>query len=309
MEVPSGKLRSRIGVALIAMFTVLVAGCGAAVAQPKTSSTASSSAHVKFDSKIAALLPSSVRTHGSISVGSEIDYPPFEFIASNGTPVGFDIDLGHAIGEVLGIKFDFVNAQFASIIPSLQSGRYEIGMSAFTDSLVREQVVNFVDYVQAGEVIVVPKGNPLGISGITDLCGRAVAALAGSVAIGVLQTYSQKCVAAGKKAIVVPTFPNQDATNLAVSSGRAAAMDIGAAIAGYLVKTTGHFQVVGGLVDKQLYGIAVPKGSTALEHAIQAALQSLIKSGAYQQLLKKWGMGSFGISRVMINGGGSLPVA
>ena len=61
-----------------------------------------------------------------------------------------DVDLGHAIGDLLGLKFNFVNSTFDTIIPGLESGKYDIGMSSFTDTKEREATVDFVTYYSAG---------------------------------------------------------------------------------------------------------------------------------------------------------------
>ena len=61
-----------------------------------------------------------------------------------------DADLAKAIFPLLGLKVNIVNATFDTIIPGLTSGKFDVGMSSFTDTKAREKVVNFVDYFQAG---------------------------------------------------------------------------------------------------------------------------------------------------------------
>ena len=101
--------------------------------------------------KIAAEVPKSIASKGTLIVASDATYAPMEFVATNGkTVIGVDADLAKAIGGVLGLKVKVVNASFDRIIPGLQSGKYDIGMSAFTDTKARQKVVDFVTYFSAG---------------------------------------------------------------------------------------------------------------------------------------------------------------
>ena len=96
-----------------------------------------------------------------------------EFIATNGhTVVGVDADLAKAIGGVLGLKFKVENANFDSIIPGLQSGKYDLGMSAFTDTKAREKVVDFVTYFSAGTSFYVKASGGPTVKSLADLCGQ-----------------------------------------------------------------------------------------------------------------------------------------
>ena len=101
--------------------------------------------------KIANEVPSKIRSKGTLTVASDATYAPMEFIASNGkTVVGVDADLAKDLGTVLGLNFKVVNATFATIIPGIKSGKYDVGMSSFTDTKARQKVVDFVTYFSAG---------------------------------------------------------------------------------------------------------------------------------------------------------------
>src|SRR6185295_20316471 len=105
-------------------------------------------------------------------VATDATYAPNEFIDSDGkTVVGMDPDLAKAIGAVLHRKVKVVNATFDSIIPGLASGKYDLGMSSFTDTKEREKVVDFVTYFSAGTAFYVKaKGGPK-IASLAALCG------------------------------------------------------------------------------------------------------------------------------------------
>ena len=65
-------------------------------------------------------------------------YAPNEFKDSSGKIVGFDVDLMNAIATMLGLTAEYREAEFDKIIPAIQGGTYDVGMSSFTDTKERE---------------------------------------------------------------------------------------------------------------------------------------------------------------------------
>ena len=103
------------------------------------------------NAKIAAEVPAKIKAKGTLVVAADATYAPNEFIGSDGSTVmGMDADLAKALAGVLGLKVNVVNASFDTIIPGLASGKYDLGMSSFTDTKAREKVVDFVTYFSAG---------------------------------------------------------------------------------------------------------------------------------------------------------------
>ena len=70
----------------------------------------------------------------------------------SGKIVGFDVDLMNAIAATLGLTPEYREADFAKIIPSIQGGTFNVGMSSFTDTKEREETVDFVTYFSAGSL-------------------------------------------------------------------------------------------------------------------------------------------------------------
>ena len=90
----------KIRMGMVGLCTAVLAAtsaCGSGSSSPKAETPAASK-----DSKIAALLPQAVKDTGVIKVGSDATYPPMEFLEGGKTLSGFDIDLGNALGQVLG---------------------------------------------------------------------------------------------------------------------------------------------------------------------------------------------------------------
>jgi polar amino acid transport system substrate-binding protein len=249
---------------------------------------------------IAATVPANVKSKGTLTVAMDATYAPDEFIAPNGsTIVGMDADLSTAITQVLGLKAKLVNATFDTIIPGIQSGKYDMGASSFTDTIARQKVVDFVDYFTAGEGYYVKSGSPLAFNGLASLCGHSVAVESGTTEESDAKAQAKKCTS-GK--VTVLSFGNQSQANLAVSSGRA---DVGFAdsqVAGYIVATSnGVFQNSGTSFEVAPYGLALPKGN-GMAAPVQAAVNYLIGNGVYGQILTKWGVQSGAVTSSVVNG-------
>lgn len=289
--------------ALIAVVSVL-AGCGSSKSSSSSSgSTAMTAATASKDAAAAAKLPSGFT--GPITVAMDASYPPNEFFDTDGkTIIGMDADLAKAIGTTLGVPVQLKNVSFDAIIPGLQAGKYDIGMSSFTDNKEREKVVDMVDYLTAGTGFYTSAAKPAAVTGLDSLCGLTVAVEKGTVQADDATAQSKKCKADGKDAVTVSIFPDQNGANLAITSGKA---DVGMAdspVASYIVEQSGgKLTRIDAKYDYGTapYGIAIPKNS-GLTPAIQAAVQKLMDNGAYDAILKKWKIDDEGVQKATING-------
>ena len=101
---------------------------------------------------IAATVPADLKSGGRLVIGVNLPYAPNEFRDSYGKLVGFDVDLMNAVTRTLGLTPDYREVAFDAIIPAVQTGDFHVGMSSFTDTRVREQMVDFVNYFEAGSL-------------------------------------------------------------------------------------------------------------------------------------------------------------
>lgn len=281
----------------VAVAVAALAGCGTnGASSPAPSASSVLEAPQRVDA-VASLVPATIASKGTLTFAMDATYPPDEFMSSDGhTIVGFDADIANALAPVMGLKPVLLNVTFDNIIPGLQSGKYDVGLSSFTDTREREKVVDFVTYFQAGEGFYVKAGSGKKFDGLASLCGHTVAVENGTVSQTDAQGQAQKCD------VKILTFDTQNEVNLAVSSGRA---DVGFAdsqVVDYIVKqANGQFETTGSAFAVAPYGIAVQKGS-GLAEAVLAALQSLIKDGTYTKILDTWGVKDGAISTPVING-------
>jgi polar amino acid transport system substrate-binding protein len=293
------KLSLLGGLALVVLVAVLAAGCGGG----GTSSTTPATGSTAVNQAIAAEVPAAIKSKGTLTVAADATYAPNEFIGADGKTVeGMSPDLGHALGRVMGLKFDFVNASFDSIIPGLSSGKYDIGFSSFTDTKEREKVVDFVTYFSAGTSFYVNASGGPTINSLADLCGHSVGVERGTIQADDATAQSKKCTAEGKPGVTVKVYPDQNAANLAISSGRQEVGMADSPVAAYIVKqSNGQFKLTGTPYNTAPYGIAIPKGN-GMAKPILDALKELMSNGTYKAILTKWGVQEGAITNPVING-------
>jgi polar amino acid transport system substrate-binding protein len=284
---------------------VAVAGCGSSNNSSTSSGTTSSSTSAAAggaDSKVVALVPAAVKSKGALKVAADATYAPNEFIKpGTKTVVGMDADLAQALAKVMGLKANVVNATFDAIIPGLAAGKYDLGLSSFTDTKEREKTVDFVTYFSAGTAFYTKTDGPA-INALADLCGHKVAVEKGTTQADDSTAQGKKCKAAGKPGVTVQTYPDQNGANLALSSGRAEVGMADSPVAAYLVKqSSGQFKLSGQPYGTAPYGIAIPKGN-GMAKPVLAALKVLIANGSYAKILKTWGVADGAITDPTING-------
>jgi polar amino acid transport system substrate-binding protein len=250
--------------------------------------------------EIAATLPDEIRNSGRLIVGVNIPYPPNEFKNSDGEIVGFDVDLMNAVAGVLGLKAEYKESDFAKIIPAIDGGTYNVGMSSFTDTREREKQVDFVTYFSAGTLWAQRPGEAVDPE---NACGKKVAVQATTIQeTDELPTKSKACVDAGKPEIEILKFDGQDAVTNAVVLGQADAMSADSPVTAYAIRqSNGKLEGAGAIFDSAPYGWPVKKGSP-LAQSLLKALEHLIETGDYKTVAANWGVESGMIEKPVING-------
>jgi polar amino acid transport system substrate-binding protein len=281
-------------VALLAV-SLVAAGCGGDNNNTTTTGggtankTATPGINVAKDPKIAAEVPKSIASKGTLTVAADATYPPNEFIAPDGhTVIGMDADLAKALAQAMGLKADVKNVTFDAIIPGLAANKYDLGMSSFTVTKEREKTVDFVSYAIAGTSFFVKAQGGPNIQSLADLCGHSVAAERGTTQEADATAQDKKCKAAGKPGVTVQVFPDQNAVNLALSSGRAEVDMSDSPPAAYAVEqSNGQFKLTGTQYGVAAYGIAMPKGN-GLAKPVLDALKKVMADGTYTRIFTYW---------------------
>jgi polar amino acid transport system substrate-binding protein len=294
--------RARAVIASIAATTALGAlltGC-ATDSDPAEGATQA----VEVRPELRAMLPGELRAESArIAVGTESGYPPFEYTNVAGRIVGFEIDLFDAASKRLGLKYNFVDMPFDSLLGELYASNVNALAAAMSDTSERQIDYDFVDYYNDSDAIMVPAGNPEGIKVLADLCGRVVAVLTGSTQADALAALNAKeCSAKRAKVLQFDT----DADALAqVQAGKADAELTQWSTGAYNAKQIGSgdiFEVANTeIINPTPLGFVFLKGDVEMVRAYQAALQSLIDDGTYAQILEKHDLSAGALETATVN--------
>lgn len=249
--------------------------------------------------EIAAMVPDDVRASGTLTIGTNPPFAPFEFKDSQGAIIGLEMDLGRAVASVLGLEFEPQDMDFSLILPAVQAGTLDAGISGFTDTEERRRNFDFVNYLYAGVQWAERPGNNVNPD---DACGLTVAVQKTTYAeTDDVRPKSEECVAAGKEPITILSYDTSDNAALSAMVGRADAFSGDSPISAWAVeKSDGKLQLVGEMFDSAPFGFAVPKDSE-LGLAIAAAVQYLIDSGTYAEILAQWNIHDGLVDEAMIN--------
>ncbi len=289
----------------LALLSLLLSSC--APAKEVVVVTATPPPATAVPTAVVPLPAGAVSQPGKLLICTDFPYPPQEFYDEKGQPQGLDVEIGTEIATRLGVKVEFVNSVFDTIIAAVNAGKCDIIISAQNITTDRKKQVSMIPYFQAGQSMVAAKGNPQNINTTMDLCGKSAAAESGTTEADFLQGtgdykdngLTQKCAAAGQKPIdVVVTQKDTDALQQ-LQAGKVAVYFADSPVAAYYtVEHPDQFQLVGQIMEAIQEGISVPCGQedctnaalTPLGQAVHDALKSMMADGTYGKILAKWNL-------------------
>ena len=280
--------------------TAILAACSSSSTDTDADSTEAPS--VTADETLAAMVPEAIKSTGKITYGTDASYAPSEFIDEDGsTIIGFDVDLGKAIAQKLGLEGEFESATFDSIIVGVDKNKYNAGMSSFTINPDRMKQANMVSYFSAGTSWATATGNPAGIDP-DDACGQTIAVQKATVQSEDIAARSKDCEDAGKDAIDVQIYTLQSEATTAVVSGKADAMLADSPVIAYAILQSGDkVEQLGDIYDSAPYGVVISQSDDEFATAIQGAIDAIIADGTYGEILENWNVDNGAIAASELN--------
>ncbi|MGD9505637.1 MAG: ABC transporter substrate-binding protein [Syntrophobacteraceae bacterium] len=223
-----------------------------------------------------------VQGKGEMVVGLCAQYPPFESKNEKTAELeGFDIDLGKAIAEKMGVKAKFVDAEWQGLIGGLKKGDYDILITCMSKSETRSENVNMSDvYYKLSDVIVVRK-DETAIKGMGDLKGKVV-----GVQLGSGSEQSAEQMKDAFKEIKRYNYNPEAFTDLKFK--RVDAVIVGYAYAVTQMKTDPSYKIVGEPISEAEIVMVMPKGADALTAKVNEGLAAVKSDGTGQKLEDKW---------------------
>ncbi len=239
----------------------------------------------------------------AITVAVVPNYPPLEFRdPATGALTGFDVELGEAIGQKLGVKWTWQETSFDQMLPALTTGRVGAIMSGMTDYASRHEASTFADYLRSGPAFFVQQSRAADFKDMAALCGKNVGASRRTSFPNEIAAWSD-AHCPGNPIKVVGTEGSADARTQ-LKQGRIDAAVQGNETLPYVMEQESKaYMALGGPIATQLTGIALPVHDAALQQAVAGALDALIADGTYHALLAKWHLTDNGIKKATINAG------
>lgn len=216
---------------------------------------------------------------GTLTVGSDIPFPPFEFGKAPNYD-GFDIDLVNELAKDLGLEVNIEDTAFDTIFTDVAQGKFDMVASASTITPEREQQVDFSDpYYEAEQALLVPEGSD--ITSVEALEGLTVGAQDGTTG----EAYAKN----ETNAASVRGFPNGPAAIAALRNGQVEATIIDQPVAQDAIdKGEGGFELATTIPTGELYGLAFAQDTPALLAAVNDSLASMKEDGRLNDLYQKW---------------------
>ena len=218
-------------------------------------------------------------TSGTLTVGSDIPFPPFEF-GKGPDYQGFDIELVDELAKDLDLKVKIQDTGFDTIFTDVAQGKFDLVASASTITPDRQKTVNFSDpYYEAEQALLVPPDSD--IESVDDLSGKTVGAQDGTTG----EAYAKDETDAGE----VRGFPNGPSAISALRAGQVDATIIDQPVAqDALDKGQTGFEIATTIPTGELYGLAMAKKNTALLDAVNNSLEKMKEDGRLADLYQKW---------------------
>ena len=220
----------------------------------------------------------SVQKAGKLTIATSPDFPPLESLGDNNEVVGIEIDVLNLICEQLGVTLEINQMDFDSVLPGVQAGKFDVGVSGISVTEKRQKNVLFTDpYCLAAQAIVVTEGSS--ITSKADLEGKKVSVQTGTTA-------EEYCMDNGYE--VLSFTANNDAA-AALTTGKVDAWVVDNEVAVALAAQQG-LTVLDEAMTSEPYAFAFAKGSDELVSSFNASLKKLMDDGSIQEIFDKYGV-------------------
>ena len=267
--------------AAAAIAGLFLAGCSSEAgnqAEDAAENTAAVETDVSFD---AGTTMARLNEAGKITVGTKIDQPGFGLMnPQTNEPEGFDVEIAKLIAAKLGIESDnitWTETVSANREPFIQNGQVDIVVATYTINDTRKQVVDFAGpYYEAGQDIMVAKGNPEDIAGPDDLAGKTVCSVEGSTpAQNIRDNYPEA-------QLTTYDVYSKCADDLKNGNVQAVTTD-NVILTGLIAGSPDDFELVGNTFTEEPYGVGLKLGDTEFRNFINDVLEESFDDGTWAE--------------------------
>jgi cystine transport system substrate-binding protein len=221
-----------------------------------------------------------IKAAGVIKIGTEGTYAPFTYHDADGKLVGFDVEIGEAIAEKLGVKPEFVEGKWDGLIAGLDVKRYDTVINQVGITEERKAKFDFSDPYIASKAALIVREDNADIKGFADLKGKKAAQ-------SLTSNYGRMAEEAGAELVGTDGF---DQSIALVVQGRAdATLNDSLSFLDFKKKQPNAPVKIAATADDASYsGVIVRKGDPELVAAINQALKDIKADGTYQKIADKY---------------------
>ena len=259
----------KFSIAMLSMVlagSMLLTGCGGSKTADSSSDAQDSTTSTSADG-------------GTLRMGTNATFPPYEFVGDDGNVQGIDADIAAAIADKLGMKLEITDMEFDSLIPALQSDTIDVALAGITVTPDRQENVDFSDsYAKGVQVIIVKDGSD--IASPDDLEGKSIGVQTGTTGdIYCTDDYGQENV---------KQFNNGPLAVAALVNGQIDCVVIDQEPAKNYVAANSGLKILDTAYADEDYAIAIKKGNTELLDKVNGALKELKDDGTLQSIVDKY---------------------
>ena len=268
--------RSFLAAAGLSVAALALTACGGSSSSVASSVASSASSEAASTSAAAGELTTVMA--GKLTMATNATFPPYEMTTDSGDIEGIDVDTAKAIAEKLGLELQVDDMEFDAALLSVQQGKADIAMAGVTVTDERKAVMDFSDSYATGiQSIIVP--NDSDIASPDDLAGKKIGTQRGTTG------YIYCSDDFGDDAVVA--YDNGLTAVQALNNGQVDAVVIDNAPAKEFVAANPGLVILDTSYAEEDYAIGLAKGS-ALEDAVNAALEELKADGTLQSIVDKY---------------------
>lgn len=273
-------MKKLIALLLAAMMVLALAAC-ASNASNDTAAPADSAAETEAPADTADTSAAS----GKLTMATEATFPPYEYYDGDAI-VGIDVEVAQAIAAKLGMELEVTDIAFDSIIPGVQTGKYDMGMAGMTVTDERKEQVNFSDSYATGVQVVIVKDDSA-IASVDDLFADGANTVVGTQAGTTGFIYATSDIEDAGLGTVKSFGKTTDAVE-ALKNGQVDCVILDNEPAKALVAANEGLHILDTEYAVEDYAIAIAKENTDLLDKVNAALAELKDDGTLQSIVDKY---------------------
>ncbi|MEZ0604557.1 cystine ABC transporter substrate-binding protein [Paraburkholderia sp. IW21] len=222
-----------------------------------------------------------VKQRGTLRIGMEGTFPPFNSKAPSGELVGYDVDVAKAVAAKLGVKPEFVTTEWSGIIAGLQAGKFDVIVNQVGITDARKQVLDFSPaYTYSAAQLIQRKDDTRQFKSLDDLKGK-------KLGVGLGTNYMD--MAKSVPGIDVKTYPGAPEYLRDLAAGRLDAALNDRLMLAYLMKNSQLPLRTGASVGTgNPSGIPFRKGNPKFAKSIDEAMTQLEADGTFTKISDKW---------------------